>query len=210
MAISELVRRRMRQYAEDYLSKADDHSLTELLLAAQKFARMAKIFTITGCPACRERKIAGSETLTALAYSKDPERIAQALADFHRVTEPESVLDLVVLHASTFRDPTLAREAIAQLGRWMHLPHVRHRVVTLSTIARTVEVRVLAAQVLWAHDMEHAVAEAIRMTPTIARMLPKSKPKPDAWRAWVLDLPRIKVYVDKRKSLDELRAPATT
>lgn len=208
MAISELVRRRMRQYAEDYLSKADDHSLTELLLAAQKFARMAKIFTITGCPACRERKIAGSETLTALAYGTDKDRIAQALADFHRVTEPESVLDLVLRYASVIGDPILAREATAQLGRWMHLPHVRHRLISLSTVARTVEVRVLAAQVLWAHDMEHAVNEAIRMTPRIAKMLPTAKPKPDAWRAWVLDLPRVKVFVDKRKSLSELRAPA--
>lgn len=208
MAISNLVRRRMRQYAEAYVAKDDDHSLTELLLAAQKFSKMAKIFTIAGCPACRERKIAASETLTALAYGTDKDRIAQALAEFHRVTEPESVLDLVISYASMVGDPTLAREAIAQLGRWMHIPAVRHRLISLSTVARTVEVRVLAAQVLWAHDMEHAVDEAIRMTPRIASMLPKAKPKADAWRAWVLDLPRIKVYVDKRKSLDELRAAA--
>lgn len=206
MAISELVRRRMRQYAEAYIAKGDDHHLTELLLAAQKFARMAKIFTVTGCAACRERRIAGSETLTALAYGTDRDRIAQALADFHRVSEPEAMLDLVVRYASMVGDPVLAREAIAQLGRWMHLPHVRHRMASLAVVARTCEVRILAAQVLWAHDMEHAVDEAIRMTPTIARMLPKTKPTPETWRNWVLELPRVQVFVDQRKTLAELQS----
>jgi len=208
MAISQLVRRRMRQFAQDYVAKDDDHTLTELLLAAQKFARMAKIFTITGCPACRERKIAGSETLTTLAYGTDRERIARALVDFHRVSEPETVLDLVMRHASFHGPPMIAREAIAQLGRWHHIPAVRIRLITLSTVARTVEVRVLAAQILWAHGYDHAVDEAIRMTPRIAKMLPTSKPGQDwkDWRAWVLALPRVRVYIDHRPTPAELRA----
>jgi len=201
----------MRQYAEAYLQKADDHALTELLLAAQKFAKMAKIFTVTGCPACRERKIAGSDTLTALAHGGDRARVAQALADFHRVAEPESVLDLVLSYASVIGDPTLSCEAIAQLGRWTHLPTVRLRLTTLSTTARTVEVRVLAAQVLWAHGFDHAVDEAIRMTPRIARMLPTTKPAPDLkdWRAWVLALPRVRVYTEQRTPPADLRAAVT-
>lgn len=202
----------MRQYAEAYVQKADDQALTDLLLAAQKFARMAKIFAITGCPACRQRKIDGSETLTTLAHGGDRERLAQALADFHRVSEPESLLDLVMSYASVVGDPTVAREAIAQLGRWMHLPAVRHRVIMLSTTARALEVRVLATQVLWSCDLQHAVDAAIAMTPSVAKLLPTAKPTPETYRAWVMGLPRVRVYVDKRRPLAELRAassPAT-
>lgn len=204
MAISELVRRRMKEYADRWAASGTDHDLTDLILAAQKFGKMAKIYTITGCQACRDRRIAGSSILVALDRGRDIARIVKALEQFHQISEPETMLDLVVRYASTIGDTTAARAAILQLGRWMHLPVVRHRVAALSLHARSFDVRLVAAQVLWANDLEHPLDEAVAMSPLIRRYLPTTKPGTN-YQYWVQELPVRRRRIEGRQTAESLR-----
>lgn len=206
MAIPLLVKRRMRHYVEQVMEDDSDHAIVELLLAAQKYSKIAKIFTVAGCEACRARKIASSAELTALARGKDFESIAVALETFHRVTEAETMLDLVMQYAKMLKHHDLTRAAIVQLGRWMHLPPVRHRMGSLACIARDFDVRLLATQILWANDITAEVDAAVHASPLIARYLPTVKPgpKPKDYLPWIRELPARRQHVEARATAAEL------